>query len=81
MYPKTHTYGGWPRSGEIDIMESRGNRNYGSLGVDHMGTTLHWGTQYVNKYRMTSQETKARSQTLADGFHKYRFDWTEKGMK
>ena len=35
------TYGGWPQSGEIDIMESRGNRYYGNLGVEYMGSTLH----------------------------------------
>lgn len=62
-------------------MESRGNRHYGNLGVEHMGTTLHWGTQYVNRYAMTTKETKARSQTLADAFHKYTFDWTPAGMK
>lgn len=25
MLPVSYHYGGWPRSGEIDIMESRGN--------------------------------------------------------
>ena len=81
MYPKSHTYGGWPRSGEIDIMESRGNRHYGNLGVDHMGTTLHWGTQYVNKYQMTSKGTKSKHETFADGFHKYTFHWDQTGME
>ena len=36
---------GWPRSGEIDIVESRGNRNLkingGNIGVQQMGSTLH----------------------------------------
>jgi beta-glucanase (GH16 family) len=27
MMPQNNKYGGWPMSGEIDIMESRGNRN------------------------------------------------------
>jgi len=80
MYPKSHTYGGWPRSGEIDIMESRGNRNFGHLGVNHMGTTLHWGTQHVNKYQLTSKGTDAKHGTFADGLHKYTFDWDQTGM-
>ncbi|XP_067946744.1 beta-1,3-glucan-binding protein-like [Watersipora subatra] len=81
MYPKSHTYGGWPRSGEIDMMESRGNRHYGNLGVEYMGTTLHWGTANVNRYTMTSKQTKSRIGTLADRFNKYTFYWTEAGMK
>jgi len=43
MMPEDSAYGQWPRSGEIDIMEARGN------GVDYPGgrnifySTLHWG--------------------------------------
>ncbi|XP_019641561.1 PREDICTED: beta-1,3-glucan-binding protein-like [Branchiostoma belcheri] len=48
LLPMHNEFGGWPSSGEIDIMESRGNRNLtdasgNSIGVDHMGSTLHWG--------------------------------------
>lgn len=74
-------YGNWPQSGEIDIMESRGNRHYGNLGVEYMGSTLHWGTQGNNKFQMTTAHKKARSQTLADGFHKYTLYWDENGME
>lgn len=28
MLPRYNEYGGWPASGEIDIMESRGNEGY-----------------------------------------------------
>ncbi|KAF6031870.1 GNBPB5 [Bugula neritina] len=73
-------YGGWPKSGEIDIMESRGNRNYGNLGVEHMGSTLHWGTQYVNKYSLTTAHKKVKSKTLADGYHRYTLYWDQNGM-
>lgn len=43
MMPTDSVYGVWPRSGEMDIMEARGN------GVDYPGgrnvfySTLHWG--------------------------------------
>lgn len=49
MLPRDNKYGGWPMSGEIDIMESRGNRKFGNLGVEHMGSTLHWGSGGVNR--------------------------------
>jgi len=74
------SYGGWPKSGEIDIMESRGNRHYGNLGVEHMGSTLHWGTQHVNKYALTTAHKKISSKTLADGYHRYTFYWDQNGM-
>jgi Glycosyl hydrolases family 16 len=44
MMPVNDTYGAWPASGEIDIMESRGNPiNYPLGGVDSYSSTLHWG--------------------------------------
>ena len=44
MMPKDSVYGTWPRSGEIDIMESRGNSpSCDGLGSNVFGTTLHWG--------------------------------------
>ena len=60
LLPKSETYGGWPASGEIDIVESRGNddlRNEQgvSMGNDHMGATLHWGPFWpVNGYPKTT---------------------------
>lgn len=87
MLPDNHgrggggAYGGWPRSGEIDIMESRGNRWYGNLGVEYMGSTLHWGSDPGNnRFQMTSAHKKAKSGTLADGYHKYEFYWDESEM-
>jgi len=44
MFPSDSVYGSWPRSGEIDIMESRGNEpEYGPGGRDVYTSTLHWG--------------------------------------
>lgn len=36
MMPQESAYGDWPMSGEIDIMESRGNRNM-RIGGNHIG--------------------------------------------
>jgi beta-glucanase (GH16 family) len=44
MMPVNNTYGAWPESGEIDIMESRGNSiQYPLGGIDTYSSTLHWG--------------------------------------
>lgn len=43
MMPKDSVYGEWPKSGEIDIMESRGNSVGYDGGRDVYFSTLHWG--------------------------------------
>ena len=51
LMPKHNAYSGWPRSGEIDLLESRGNillfdaedRN---LGVNQVSLTLHFGPSW-----------------------------------
>ena len=73
-------YGGWPRSGEIDIMEARGNRKLRNVGIEYMASTLHWGTDTANKFKMTQGHKKAKSKTLADGFHKYEMLWDQDGF-
>jgi len=57
MLPKNNEYGPWPASGEIDIMESRGNDNSCSAGgINKFGSTLHWGTDWANnKFEKTTK--------------------------
>lgn len=43
MMPAASEYGGWPRSGEIDITEYRGQRPQQIMG------TLHFGPSWDNK--------------------------------
>jgi beta-glucanase (GH16 family) len=44
MMPEDSEYGIWPLSGEIDIMESRGNaRGYRTGGRETVSSTIHWG--------------------------------------
>jgi len=58
MLPRDWVYGDWPRSGEIDIMESKGNDNLMdgngvNVGNTLVGSTLHWGPtpDYNNWWR------------------------------
>ncbi|CAN0329180.1 unnamed protein product, partial [Laminaria digitata] len=52
LLPENNDYGLWPASGEIDIMESRGNApSYGEGvsgigGVDTASSAIHWGPHY-----------------------------------
>ena len=46
MLPKNAEYGNWPSSGEIDIVESRGNANCAN-GLNSFGSTLHWGPDWA----------------------------------
>ncbi|KAF4517105.1 hypothetical protein B566_EDAN007028 [Ephemera danica] len=47
LMPQDSIYGGWPRSGEIDMNESRGNRhltlNGRNIGVEQASSAMHWG--------------------------------------
>ncbi|CAD7089074.1 unnamed protein product [Hermetia illucens] len=82
MLPTNNPYGSWPASGEIDIMESRGNRNLVLNGVD-------WGTQRVQSTlhfgpapQFHSFETTAFSKNTANDqgyhldFHRFQFEWS-----
>jgi len=89
LLPAERLYGGWPRSGEIDIMESRGNEhyteNYGrhrSKGVDYTHFALHYGTTW-NKWheRDVNGEYWLKTGNLADTWHTYWMDWTEDYIK
>ncbi|THU77933.1 concanavalin A-like lectin/glucanase [Dendrothele bispora CBS 962.96] len=44
LLPVNNTYGGWPASGEIDMVESRGNDiHYTAHGSNYVQGSLHWG--------------------------------------
>ena len=56
LLPRAQAYGPWPASGEIDVMESRGNApGYpGGGGSDSVGSTLHWGPDAAgDRYDLT----------------------------
>lgn len=68
MLPQEETYGTWAASGEIDILETRGQKPHEILG------TLHFGGQWpANKH---SGETfqLPNNGTIAD-FHVYALEW------
>jgi beta-glucanase (GH16 family) len=86
MLPTDEAYGGWPRSGEIDITEVRGNLNYSCNGYYHgrqlSGSTLHWGTEVAtNSWQKTHWEKINIVNDFASDFHLYRVDWLPSGIE
>ena len=68
MLPTDEKYGGWASSGEIDIMEMRGQKPTEVLG------TLHHGAGWPdNLYSGESFHLKDGS--FADDFHTFAIDW------
>jgi beta-glucanase (GH16 family) len=80
MLPTNKTYGEWPRSGEIDIMESRGNNyTYKQGGNNIISSTLHWGPNPSNDgWWRNNVKRKALHTTYADKFHTFGVEWSEK---
>ena len=77
MLPRDNQYGNWPSSGEIDIMESRGNPpSYPPGGYDTFGSTLHWGIDYKIDFWAKTHAEKKGIDLTAD-FHTYGLIWNE----
>jgi hypothetical protein len=77
LLPHRYDYGSpWPVSGEIDVMESRGNApGYPAGGRDTVASTLHWGPRYdANRYGMTSAHHTGVD--LSADFHIYGMVWS-----
>lgn len=78
--PAFNAYGTWPSSGEIDIMESRGNRallqDGVNIGTQEAAATLHYGPySQLNGWRRA--HWIRRNETGYDNdFHVYQLEWT-----
>ncbi|MGZ0166854.1 MAG: glycoside hydrolase family 16 protein [Planctomycetales bacterium] len=70
MLPTDDKYGGWAASGEIDIMEFRGQTPNEVLG------TLHYGGGWPRNTH-SGDLFKLKSGTFSDDFHTFAVDWTE----
>ncbi|KZT63256.1 glycoside hydrolase family 16 protein [Daedalea quercina L-15889] len=78
MMPVNDVYGAWPASGEIDIMEARGNGiDYPSQGINYVRSSLNWGPfSFLNGVAKTYGWWTNRRKTYADAFHTYSVEWT-----
>lgn len=73
MLPTDWKYGGWPESGEIDIMEHVGYLPDSVFGTVH--------TEAYNHVIGTQKGTKTARKDLSDAFHVYTLDWRENEIK
>lgn len=80
MLPTESVYGAWPRSGEIDLMESRGNNyTYPQGGNNVMSSTLHWGpVPSADGWWRNNLKRTALHTTYSKGFHTFGVEWSEK---
>ncbi|CAG9560383.1 unnamed protein product [Danaus chrysippus] len=85
LMPAYNSYGTWPASGEIDLVESRGNRNMIQnglhIGTQEAGSTLHFGP-YPDWNGWETAHWVRRNQGGYDyDFHRYQLEWTPDFIK
>ena len=68
MLPTDWAYGGWPASGEIDLMEH--------VGYDPNNVHFSIHTQAYNQSIGTQKTGSLQIPTAMTAFHQYRLDWT-----
>ncbi|KAI5922351.1 glucan 1,3-beta-glucosidase [Camillea tinctor] len=80
MLPVEDTYGAWPASGEIDIVESRGNNyTYAQGGNNIVSSALHWGPDTANDaWWRTNVKREALHTTYSAGFNTFGVEWSQK---
>jgi len=82
LKPAYNAYGDWPASGEIDLIDSRGNdASYPNLGVNVVTSGLHFGTDWSNdqnpKFR---HEVKLPEGDFSDDYHIFGLFWNETNL-
>ena len=74
MMPTDERYGGWPNSGEIDIMELLGHE------PNKVHGTLHYGDEAKRHASQGASHTLPQG-TFSDDFHVFRLDWERGAMR
>lgn len=83
MMPKDSVYGEWPASGEIDIVESKGNKpkSRSDQLSNVVRSTLHWGpTMDQDAWWRTTGIAKAWRNFFNQEFYTFGLEWDETGL-
>jgi beta-glucanase (GH16 family) len=70
MMPTEDKYGTWAASGEIDIMEFKGQE------PNQVWGTLHYGKQWPNN-KHTDNRYQLKNGNFCDDFHEFALEWEE----
>ncbi|KAF9532826.1 concanavalin A-like lectin/glucanase domain-containing protein [Crepidotus variabilis] len=83
MLPKDEVYGAWPRSGEIDIVESRGNGlRYTARGSNYVQGSLNWGpSPELNGVSKSYSWWSNKRKSFGSDFHTYALEWTPEFLR
>ncbi|MBK7861463.1 MAG: glycoside hydrolase family 16 protein [Archangiaceae bacterium] len=74
LLPTDEAYGGWASSGEIDLMELKGQQS------DVVHGTLHFGQMWNQNEWVSCQLTRAAG-SYSDGFHTYALEWSAESIR
>ena len=74
MLPQEDKYGAWPLSGEIDVMEAKGQEPTKVLG------TLHFGVRWPGNIYSNGEVDFPRGETISE-FHNYAVEWEPGEMR
>jgi len=78
MMPTNEVYGGWPKSGEIDIMEAVNLKTTDGNGIENsVGGTLWYGKEWPDQSSSGKQYELPDGVNPADDFHTYAIEWQE----
>lgn len=84
LMPKLNAYGSWPSSGEIDLMESRGNKNLFNgninVGSEQVAHTLHFGPRHDSNGWPKAHFTTNQSPAFDEDFHLFKLLWTNESI-
>ena len=75
MLPEENAYGGWPYSGEIDIMEAKGRI------VDKSSSALHFTTEEGAHTYLSHEQRFDSSAGSLEEFHIYACEWKQNEIK
>ncbi|TKY84696.1 hypothetical protein EX895_006598 [Sporisorium graminicola] len=79
MMPENSVYGDWPRSGEIDMVESKGNlvESRSDRFQNSVASTLHWGpSPATDRWGLTTSNFTVPRDYFTEEFHTFGLDWT-----
>lgn len=85
LLPKGNSYGEWPASGEIVLLEARGNRelyDHSSkpVGLNQITSTLHFGPSFDANGWQRAHYSKNSSRGFIEDFHIFKLEWSKSAI-